>query len=151
MRSSRVQLTGQDVTVLRGIMARGSSDPAAERRAIKNAVMWMEERVAPIAGTGNDEGGFDMHNSGVAGQTDCLDEATNTTSTLIILSENGLLRHHSVQYPVARGFLLDGRYPHATAVVAELESGERWAIDPWPYRNAEDVDVMPLSAWFAAR
>ena len=150
-RATPVQLTPADVTVLRGIMAPGAAGPAAERRAIAEAVMWMERRVAPIVGTENDEGGFDMHNSGVPGQTDCIDETTNTTSILLLLADQALLRHHRVAYPVARGFFLDGRYPHATAVVEETATGARWAIDPWPYANAEDVDVMPLERWFGSR
>ena len=111
--------------------------------------MWMEARVGPVIGSDGDVGGLDMWNAGEHGQMDCLDEATNTTTTLLILGQNGLLNHHTVGYPVARGFFLDGRYPHATAVVEETETGERWAIDPWPYANAEDVDVMTLDAWYA--
>ncbi|MEM1288032.1 MAG: hypothetical protein AAGH60_06740 [Pseudomonadota bacterium] len=148
-RSDRVQLSQADADALRQIMAAGVADPSSERQAIAQAVMFVERRVGPIVGSDKDEGGFDMHNAGVPGQMDCLDETTNTTTTLILLDQLGLLRHHTVAYPVARGFFLDGRYPHATAVVSVKETGERWAIDPWPYANAEDVDVMPLDQWYA--
>jgi hypothetical protein len=56
-----------------------------------------------------------------------------------------------VLQPRARGFLLDGRYPHATAVVAETGSGAKWAIDSWPRRNAEPPVIQPLSEWFRSR
>jgi hypothetical protein len=130
-------------------MVPGQASPQAERAAIARAVMWVEERVAPQVGSQDDVGGLDLQNAGVPGQMDCLDETTNTTTTLMLLADQGMLRHHSPQFPVARGFFLDGRYPHATAVLRESESGQQWAIDPWPYRNGEDVDVMPLETWFA--
>jgi len=147
-RQTTVRLAESDVAVLAGIMEAGRESPQAERMAVRRAVMWMEERVGPIVGSHNDIGGLDMQNAGVPGQMDCLDETTNTTTTLLLLAENGLLTHHTPSYPVARGFFLDGRYPHATAVMTETASGEDWAVDPWPYANAEDVDVMPLSDWY---
>ena len=148
-RQTTVQLTNADIRQLTRIMRQADRSPAAERAAVRRAVMWMEARVGPVVGSDGDVGGLDLQNAGVPGQMDCLDETTNTTTTLILLQENGLLAHHRVAYPVARGFFLDGRYPHATAVLEETASMERWAIDPWPYANGEDVDVMPLEQWYA--
>jgi hypothetical protein len=88
---------------------------------------------------------------GSADQMDCIDEATNTTSLLLMLAEHGYLMHHSVEEPSARGFFLDGRYPHATAVLAENDSGARWAIDSWPRANAEPPVVQPLAEWRRSR
>ena len=45
------------------------------------------------------------------------------------LPGHGYLRHHRVEAPSARGFFIDGRYPHATAVLTDTDSGERWAVD----------------------
>ncbi len=148
-RQTQVQLTQGDVDHLAGIMAPGAASPQAERAAIKEAIMWMERRVGPVVGSQNDVGGLDLQNAGVPGQMDCLDETTNTTTTLIVLAQNNLLTHHTPAYPVARGFFLDGRYPHATAVLHETASGEDWAFDPWPYRNGANVDVMTLEEWYA--
>jgi hypothetical protein len=82
---------------------------------------------------------------------DCIDEATNTTSLLLLLADKGFLKHHAVREPAARGFFLDGRYPHATAVLSEAGSGERWAIDSWPRANAEPPVVQPLGEWKRSR
>jgi hypothetical protein len=49
--------------------------------------------------------------------------------------------------PESRGYLLDFRYPHATAVVANRMSGARWAIDPWPKRNGQRPDTLPIAVW----
>ncbi|MCF3936635.1 hypothetical protein L1787_24900 [Acuticoccus sp. M5D2P5] len=118
-----------------------------ERAAIANYIAWAEKRVAPEVGSENDVGGLDIVNAGQRGQMDCIDEATNTTSYLIIAKNNGFLRFHTLGSPVARGFFLDGRYPHATAVVVD-KTGTPWAIDSWPHPNGAKPDVMPLTTWF---
>jgi hypothetical protein len=57
------------------------------------------------------------------------------------------LKHHEVAGPESRGYLLDMRYPHATAVVVNRQTGSRWAIDPWTKRNGERPDTLPLERW----
>ncbi|WP_430512409.1 hypothetical protein [Pannonibacter phragmitetus] len=101
-------------------------------------------------GTTPDIGGLDMRNAGVPGQMDCIDEASNTTSLLLYAEREGMLRHHSVVSPVARGFLLDGRYPHATAVLREMRSGQAHAIDSWVHDSGKPPVIQPLESWFAA-
>ncbi|MCB1507547.1 MAG: hypothetical protein KDI98_01900 [Hyphomicrobiaceae bacterium] len=144
-----VTVSPADRSRLAAILAEGHATPAAEREAIGRAVRWFETRIGPSVGSVNDIGGLDLQNAGVRGQMDCIDESTNTLSLLLYLDRIGALRHHTVGRPVARGFFLDGRYPHATAVVAEKEGGARFAVDPWPYGNGAGVDIMPLERWFA--
>lgn len=148
-RRTPVTLTAADVKRLAGFLAEGAKSASAERAAVARAVAWLEVRVAPVVGSKGDIGGLDLHNAGVPGQMDCLDEATNTTSYLLVLASHGLLRHHRVASPVARGFFLDGRYPHATAVLVETRSGGAYAIDSWPHSNGVRPDVIPLETWFA--
>ncbi|WP_321340550.1 hypothetical protein [Breoghania sp.] len=143
-----VDFSAKDLAKLKRIVAAGASSPAAERKALARAVRWQERRVAPTVGSANDKGGFNFE-SGVPGQMDCIDEATNTTSLLLTAERHGYLKHHDVRSPVARGFFLDGRYPHATAVVSEKKSGNTWAIDSWTHDNGVLPDVMPLEKWFA--
>ena len=143
-----VAFSAEDLKALKAILARGAKSPRAERKAIARAVQWQERRVAPTVGSANDKGGFTF-DSGVSGQMDCIDEATNTTSLLLIAERHGYLRYHRVRTPVARGFFLDGRYPHATAVVAEKKGGRTFAIDSWTHDNGELPDVMTLERWFA--
>ncbi|MBP0645378.1 hypothetical protein J8J17_26655, partial [Mycobacterium tuberculosis] len=77
-----------------------------EREGINLAVSWFENRAAPTLGGPPDVRGSDLAHSGQAGQTDCLDEATNSTTLLIYLQEQGLLRYHRVVRPTSRGGLL---------------------------------------------
>lgn len=136
---------------LKAILAKGRASPEAERAAIAEAIAWSERTIGPVVGSDKDVGGLDLHNAGVPGQMDCIDEATNTTSVLSVAARAGYLAHHKVASPVARGFFLDGRYPHATAVVRETKSGAAFAVDSWPHANGVKPEIMPLEAWFAAR
>mgnify|MGYP006292403543 FL=1 len=108
----------------------------------------MEKRVAPTVGSEGDVGGLDLWNAGKRGQMDCIDEAANAASYLLLAEKRGYLRHHTVGRPVARGFFLDGRYPHATAVIREKKTGEAFAVDSWREANGAPPVVMPLSEWF---
>ncbi|MEP3047303.1 MAG: hypothetical protein ABJL55_10185 [Roseibium sp.] len=146
-----VSLSSEDLNKLRGILATGKSSPSAERRAIGKAVQWQELRVAAEAGSKNDVGGFDMQNSGKRGQMDCIDESTNTNSLLLIAENHGYLHHHKVSSPVGRGFLLDGRYPHATATITEKSTGNAYAVDSWVRSNGEKPNIIPIDEWFARR
>lgn len=145
-----VTVTAADRARLTRIMKAGTATPAAERRAIAEAIAWLERRIAGPVGSGGDVGGLDLWNAGVSGQMDCIDESTNTTSYLLLLQSWKLLRHHTVASPVARGFFLDGRYPHATAVVVDDTTGKPWAVDSWPQANGVKPDVMTLQRWFAS-
>ena len=83
---------------------------------------------------------MDFTASGDPTQQDCVDEATNTTSYLLILERNGLLKHHSVGTPFSKENLLRGvaGWPHWTAVLKETGSGQRWAVDSWIFANGEN-------------
>lgn len=139
-----------DVARIAGPLAHGTTDAAAERDALSGAVQRFEMSVGARIGTAGDRAGMQF-GQGTPGQMDCIDEATNTTSLLIFLAEQGYLRHHRVEEPSARGFFLDGRYPHATAVLRDLTTQGKWAIDSWPRANGEPPVVQPLPAWKRSR
>ena len=124
--------------------------PAQERAALARSVQAYEKIVGRRIGTGSDRGGFEV-GGGDKSQMDCIDEATNTTSLMLLLESRGALRHHKVMHPVARGFFLDGRYPHATAVLGEKAGGAKWAIDSWPDDNGKPPVVQRLDTWLASR
>ncbi|WP_310620383.1 hypothetical protein [Flexibacterium corallicola] len=132
---------------LRTIFAKGGETPELERQAISNAVSWQEKRVGKLIGSSDDLGGLDIYNAGVPGQMDCIDEAANTTSLLVFLQSKSLLRHHIVERPQTRGYFFDGKYPHATAVVREKMSGQKYVIDSWRLPNGNPPDIMLLTVW----
>jgi hypothetical protein len=142
-----VSLTETDFKALRRILDKGKKSASAELNAIAEAVAWFERRIGPITGTSRRTPRAGPDQAGLRSEADCIDETINTTQLLLLLSELRLLRHHAVVGPESRGYIFDGRYPHATAVVAELQSGRRWAVDPWPRRNGERPDTLPIERW----
>lgn len=146
---SRFTFSRSDIAAIRTIMnaAGASSSPAAERRAIRKAIAWIESRVGPETGTAFDRASLDFAGSGDPGQMDCVDEATNTTSYLSVLAANGLLRHHEVLRPMAKDAPLL-RWTHYFAVIREKRSGERWAVDSFMYPNGREPIIMEAEKWY---
>lgn len=145
-----VQLSEGEARQITKPLARRPKDAEEERKALSIAVQAFERIVGKRVGTSGDLPKMQFGGGG-DDQMDCIDEATNTTSLLTWLQGRGYLQHHTVREPRARGFFLDGRYPHATAVIAEREVGALWAIDSWPRANAEPPVVQPLPAWLRSR
>lgn len=130
---------------LTGLFAKVNS-PEAERRAIDLADQYWENYAAPQLGGPPDRRGSELADAHKPGQTDCLDEATNTTTLLVWLERNGLLKYHHVRRPESRGAFL---YAHATAVMTDKNTGIDWVADSWMRDSGDPIDVMPLETWFS--
>jgi hypothetical protein len=143
-----VGLGAGDLATLSSLLAPGRASAEAERRAIAAAWAWFDRRIGPAAGTTHRvarAGGLGGQDA--AGQMDCIDASRNSTSLLLILEQLHLLRHHKVEGVEARGFLLDGLGPHATAVLTDIHTGKQWAVDSWTHKYGEKPDIMPLDVW----
>lgn len=128
------------------IMGAGKASPQAEREAIRRAVAYYEDLSANAIGV-RDKAKSPVVASGEKGQMDCIDESTNTRHILTYLANRGLITQHSVEQNVTRGALIDGRYPHWTAVVKDKADGKKWAVDSW-YEPAGGLpDVTELAYW----
>ena len=144
---AEVDLTAADRARLAQFLAAGRGSAAAERKAVAAAGAWFDKRVGPLAGTENHVARagmkymFDIH------QFDCIDSSRNTTSLLMVLDQLNLLRYHDVDEPEARGYMVDGRPPHATAVLVERATGKKWSIDSWTVGYGQALEVMPLERW----
>jgi hypothetical protein len=138
----------EDIEDLDLLMAsvRRQDSPAEERRAIAYAIGWMERRVAPTVGTARDRPGMQYLGSGVKGQQDCVDEATNTTSYLLVLQRNGLIKHHAVERPFAKDSL--SKWTHWAALIREEPSGIQFAIDSSGSPNGENPTVQVASSFY---
>jgi hypothetical protein len=130
-----------------GMLRSAQGSPAAERQALAEVIRSYTAYLAASLGGKPDVPGSPAHMSGVHGQMDCLDETANTTSLLLVLQERGLLAHHVVEHPESRGFFLDGRYPHFTAVITEKRTGAGWAVDPWKKAPGQRPEILPLDRW----
>ncbi|RUM98792.1 hypothetical protein EET67_06170 [Pseudaminobacter arsenicus] len=142
---SQLDLGAADARRISAILAAGRASPHAERAAVSKAVQYYESRAASVVGV-RDHAKSNARQWHRRGQMDCIDESTNTRTFLLYLERRGLLKHHTVQRNVTRGFLIDGRYPHSTAVLRD-RSGEKWTIDSWYTPTGGPPDIMKLSQW----
>lgn len=142
--TTRVGLTPKDERALAGYF-RSVRTAKAERDAISRAVKYAENRATAVIGI-RDRAKSSSREAGHAGQMDCIDESGNTRALLLYLARKGLLRHHTVERNVSRGFLLDGRYFHSTAVIRET-GGRSWAVDSWYEPAGGAPDIMLVDEW----
>jgi len=149
---TRFTFTQADLAEIEKLMkkTRKADTAAEERRAVAYAIGWMERRTGDVIGTSADRPGMDFKASGDPTQQDCVDEATNTTSYLLILERNGLLHHHTVGTPFSKENLLRGvaGWPHWMAVLKENSNGQKWAVDSWIYANGENPVVIEAEKWY---
>lgn len=122
-----------------------SRGPAEERLRIAQAIALFERILGPKTGTEADLGGT-FTGLGRGGQMDCIDESVNTTTFLSLLRQSGLIRWHSIEDRVTRGFFLFG-WPHTTAVIRERTSGRRYVVDSWFEDNGNLPYIIPLEPW----
>lgn len=83
---------------------------------------------------------------GIDGRTDCVDNATNTTTYLHVLRELGVLSGWTVAEPRVRQRFNVERV-HWTATIIDPASGARWSVDSWFRPNGHLPFVMDLAAW----
>lgn len=116
-----------------------------ERRQIAEAIGLLEKMIGIKTNTATDRAGtFD--NSAFPGQLDCNDEAINTTTYMRLMRQQGLIKQHEIEDMRTRNFFFTG-WPHSTAVIHELASGQRYAVDSWFYDNAMPATIVPFELW----
>jgi hypothetical protein len=123
-----------------------SADAAEERTRIASSVATYEQEAGVKAGTTNDRGGT-IVGFFRSGQLDCVDEATNTDTLLVMLDNEGLLHWHRRGQPRMRLVFLSDGVPHVTATVIDRGDGATYAVDSWFRDNGEPADVVPLEEW----
>lgn len=140
-----VPIDAAALSTLQRMFAGHQSTAAEERKAISEAVRWWERRASPLTGGPPRKHGSDITQAHRLGSTDCIDEATNSTSILLILEQHGLLKFHTVQRPASRGYIVNA---HSTAVIQE-KGGEAWVVDMWMHDMGEAPDIMTLTQWYS--
>lgn len=116
-----------------------------ERHAIAATVALMEEITGEKTGTSRDLG-RNLRGFGKTGQMDCIDESTNTTTYLSMLEQAGYLKWHKLAEPSTRFGIFVGM-PHTTAVIEDINSKIRYAVDSWFFDNGKAPAIVELSAW----
>jgi hypothetical protein len=143
---SRVGLTALEWDPVADLFAEAAPDARIERGRVAMAVGMLEGAVGRKAGTSGDRGGTFNAMSG-NDQFDCVDETTNTSVYLTLLARAGFLKWHKLQGWAGRGAMIDGSWPHQTAVIEEIATGRNYAVDSWFEDNGRAAHVVPLDEW----
>jgi len=146
-RRAALDFSAADRAALTRIVRAGQSSPAAERKALQQAVIWFDRKVGPSLGTNKRVSHADFRHRADHQNFDCWDTTRNVTSLLLVLQDWGALRHHTVGAPRYRGNALKLQTPHNTAVVVERQTGREWVVDMWTRAYAEPPDVMSVEQW----
>lgn len=121
----------------------GRTDAKQERAQIASAIGVFEQIVGAKTNTSQDLAGT-FHF--IQGQLDCNDEAINSTTYMRLMRQNGLIKHHEIEDMRTRSFFIFG-WPHSTAVIHEIATGDRYAVDSWFYDNGFPASIVPLALW----
>lgn len=122
----------------------------AEREKIAQAIKIFETDIGALTGTDNDKRGtFRLYEEEIEGlQQDCIDESTNTTIYLGLMDEIGFLKFHKPIFPANRQPFLGGApWWHQTAVIQDIETHEKFAVDSWFRDNGHAAFIVPLQEW----
>lgn len=139
-----VRLSQEEWLEVAGWLTPPAASAAAERRAIRHAIGWMEVVVGRHTPTHRDLAGVPKRGAEWPGQLDCIDEATNTTTYLRLLESHGLLRWHRVLKPINRYAVFD---QHWAGQIEEIATGERYVVDSWFLDNGYLPDVLTAERW----
>ena len=152
--TSLTQLEWNEVTSIFNMptkIAQAKSAPEdkalAERQKIGQAIGMLEDLVGQKIGTSADLAGT-FFDGKLTGQQDCNDEASNTTTYMRLLKSNGYMPLHEIEDMRTRNFFFTG-WPHSTAVMREIKSGERYAVDSWFYDNGHAATIVTFNLWKA--
>lgn len=122
--------------------------PEDERSRIGQALALMERQIGAKTRTDEDDGAAVTRRTSTH-QLDCIDETINTTHYVGFLQKAGWLKFHEITDPTHRGYFIDGRWPHNTAVIREKDTGVLWAVDSFYRANGEEPYILPRADWLA--
>lgn len=143
-----VRLDKEEWQEIRDLFQPPPEDAAEERKAFSKAIAKLEVMVGKRAGTLGDKGGT-LNAITLPGQMDCVDEAVDTTTYLVLMEQDGLIKFHKAQSVAWRGKLFGEVLPHVTPVTAEIATGDLYAVDSSFYDNGAEPVILPLKEWLA--
>jgi hypothetical protein len=144
---AQILLAPQEIEEVRKEMGRCDGESLYERLQRVRIGIWQMEVMAQryIPALANDLAINDKDQD-LEGRTDCVDNATNTTNFLHILSElQGLPGWQVVEVEVRDR--LSPKDVHWTAVLRDVATGALWSVDSWFRPHGHLPDVQPLKDW----
>lgn len=150
---AQITLPSSTENKLRNHFKPAPKDATSEQKKIATAIQIFENDIGALTGTKNDKHGtFRLYQDDAettrSHQQDCVDESTNTTIYLALLEQMELLKFHRPVFPASRQpFLGGGAWWHQTAVMENIETGEKYAVDSWFRDNGNPAFIVPLKEW----
>jgi hypothetical protein len=129
---------------IRELFSPEPASPREERERLALAVGQLETLAGKLTGIDDDRGGS-LAGLWKSKQMDCVDESANTHTYLIMLKNDGLLKHH-IPADNARRFR-PRLYQHYAAVIEETATQRKYAVDSWFLDNGQPPFIIPLDAW----
>lgn len=139
-----VSLTPAQWQEIRMFFSPAPVSPREERERISRSLGRLETLAGKLTGIDNDRGGS-LSGLWTLNQMDCIDESTNTHTYLVMLKNDGLLKYHAPTDNASR--ILPYLFPHTTAVIQEVSTNQKYAVDSWFLDNGQPAFVIPLRTW----
>lgn len=146
-KTSITEMEWNAVTHIFNVPAKSAQEKneVVERQKIAQAIGILEDLIGKKIGTTADLAGT-FFDGKLGGQQDCNDEAINSTTYMRLLKQKGLMPLHEIEDMRTRNFFFTG-WPHTTAVIREIKSGERYAVDSWFYDNGHAATIVSFKQW----
>ena len=138
-----ISFTSQNWRQIQNIFTDSTFSKFEEKQAIRRAIALMESLSGDIVGTSLDKAG-NYPGYDIEKQQDCIDESTNTYQYLNALEQRNLFRWHLVAPKKRRIVWL---VSHWTAVIAEKDTGQQFAVDSWYRDNGQLPYLQKLENW----
>ena len=149
----RVALSKATQQRLKNNFSPSAKNAEKERTQISTAIKIFEKDIGAVTGTENDKHGTfrlyqDDNQKYDRFQQDCTDESTNTTIYLGLLEQMGFLQFHKPVFPATRQPIFSGNtWWHQTAVIEDIQTKEKYAVDSWFRDNGYPAFIVPLEEW----
>jgi hypothetical protein len=145
--TNQLSMTDLEWLDVKQIFNNKATSPEEERAQIAKAIGEFERIVGAKNGTVADLAGT-FFDGKLTSQLDCNDEAINTTTYMRLLKTGGLMQFHEIEDIRTRNFFFTG-WPHTTAVIRDIKTNERYAVDSWFYDNGKSATIVTFAKWKA--
>jgi hypothetical protein len=148
LETNQLSMTDLEWRDVKHVFINKATSAEQERVQIAKAIGEFERIIGAKNGTAADLAGT-FFDGKLTGQLDCNDEAINTTTYMRLLKSNGLMQLHEIEDTRTRNFFFTG-WPHTTAVIRDIKTNDRYAVDSWFYDNGKSATILTFAKWKAS-
>jgi len=147
LETNQLSMTDLEWRDVKHVFINKATSAEQERVQIAKAIGEFERIIGAKNGTAADLAGT-FFDGKLTGQLDCNDEAINTIIYMRLLKSNGLMQLHEIEDTRTRNFFFTG-WPHTTAVIRDIKTNDRYAVDSWFYDNGKSATIVTFAKWKA--